>query len=275
MWNYAIPLLTALIALMQLAKDWGGHKATWRRALVLLAIVALGVGGLINAYRNTQRASEQASTIKALTAAVATANASQVQNTKIFTDSIERFSAKLNKLETGIQTADLREEADHLRAELTKTQKALVIPEAVLTPGIVDPHDPDNPQFSTYVTASNGLPIAFDVSIWNEGTVPARTGFLIIRICDACKYHTEPPGFTHVKGAPEKERVASFIQLPIRVNLQWMPIEVDVPDNVPRFQVAFKYTCENCVAPREWKSALVNVTRLGTHKMPVPQPKAQ
>jgi hypothetical protein len=280
MWNYAIPLLTALLALLQLVKDWGAHKATWRRALVLLLIVGLGIGGMVNAYKNgkkvdeqAQRAEEQASTIKALTAAVETANASQVQNTKVFTDSIEHFSTKLTKLETGIQTADLRDEADHLRAELTKTQKALVTPQAVLTPGIDDRQQPDNPQFSTYVIAQKGQPFSFNVSIWNHSGVSARAGSLIVRICSVCKFHSEPPGFTHIQGQPDYERTMQFGLLAPSTRFETIPLEIDAPDDMQRFTVAFRSVCEPCTEAMEWRSATVIITRLGMHHTPVPQPK--
>lgn len=258
MWNYAIPLLTAILASLQLFKDWGGHKATWRRALVLFLIVGLGVCGMIIAYQNGKKADEQASQIASLTTAVDTANNNQVQNTKVFTESIEHFSTKLTTLETGIKTADLRDEADHLRVELAKTQKALITPRAVLTPGIVaNPSKPDDLQLSTYVLVPNGRPVSFEISLVNNGEVSARPGSFVLRICDACKFHSEPPGFTHPRGQQEFERTLMFDRVLAGIRIQSIPIEVDIPDNLSKFQVGFRAYCENCV-DNGWRMATVS-----------------
>ena len=269
MWNYAIPLLTAVIALLQLVKDWGAHKATWRRGLVLLAIVALGIGGMVNVYINAKRANEQAATIKALTKAVETANTNQVQNTKVFTDSIERFSGKLRDLEIGVKTADLREEADHLREELAKTQKALVTPQAVLTPGIVvSPSRPDDLQLSTQLLVPNGQPVAFEISMKNISGVSARSGSFGIHICDVCKFHSEPPGFSRFHGQEEQERTLMFDRVVAGTHVPTIPIEVDVPDGWSQFNIGFRCLCENC-KDNGWSIGTVSVTRLGPKAVPV------
>lgn len=263
-WNYAIPLLTAILALLQLVKDWSAHQATWRRGLILASITLLGSIGIIAAYKTAQRANDQVSTIKALTTAVQTANANQVQNTKVFTDSIERFSSKLGTLEADVKTADLRDEADHLRSELTKTQKALVVPQAVLTPGIVASADKyDDLQLSTALLVPLGHPVKFDVSLINNSGVSAHGGSFLLRICNECKFHSEPPGFTHVSGQPDFERTLAFDRVSTGMKIQTIPIEVDLPDKYTQLGVAFKATCDNCV-DGGWKLAKINITRLGT-----------
>jgi hypothetical protein len=269
MWSYAIPLLTAILASLQLVKDWGAHKATWLRASVLLVIVVLGIGGTINAHKNARKADEQAGRIKALTAAVETANANQVQNTKVFTESIERLSTKLSKLETGIKTADLREEADHLRAELAKTQKALITPRAALKAGIVvSPTAPDDPQLFTHVFVPKGKPVSFEISLVNDSGISARSGALALRVCDVCKFHSEPPGFTHPHGQRELERTLSFEGVVAGTNLPTIPIEIDLADNLSQFPIALRCVCENC-EDSGWKTATVSVTRLGAREAPV------
>src|SRR5690349_15586501 len=50
MWNYVSPVIVAVLAGFQLAKDWSAHQTTWRRAVILILIVLLAIGGAINTY---------------------------------------------------------------------------------------------------------------------------------------------------------------------------------------------------------------------------------
>jgi hypothetical protein len=43
MFNYILPVAASLIALLQLAKDWGAHQTTWRRGAALVLIVLFGI----------------------------------------------------------------------------------------------------------------------------------------------------------------------------------------------------------------------------------------
>jgi hypothetical protein len=102
MWNYVLPVGTALLAVLQLAKDWGGHQTTWRRVMVLLLIVALASGGAVNNFYTHLRAEAQhardQSEISSLRTSVETANANQEANTKQFVDGFGRLSQKVSDL---------------------------------------------------------------------------------------------------------------------------------------------------------------------------------
>jgi hypothetical protein len=263
MWNYSIPLLTAVLALLQLFKDWGAHKATWRRAAVLLLIVGLGIGGVVNATKNDNKNREQTGTIKALTTAVETANQNQAKNTAIYVESLERLSAKLSMLEANVKTADLHSEAAQLRSELSKTQKALDIPTAVLSPGIFDQQKPDQPSVLGFATVSSGQPVQFEISLWNHSGTSARRGSLFIRICKVCSFHSEIPGSKHNSGQLALEREIEFPQLPTEGRLQTFHVELDVPHEVSYFEIGFRYFCENCAENKSWRTAAMRVTRLG------------
>jgi hypothetical protein len=54
-----LPIATAFLAFMQFRKDYQQHQTTARRALVLGAIIVLGVGGSFNGYYSAQRAENQ------------------------------------------------------------------------------------------------------------------------------------------------------------------------------------------------------------------------
>jgi hypothetical protein len=261
MWNYLIPLITSALALMQILKDWDAHKAPWRRGVVVGAIALLGIGGMVNAYRSGQSANEQASKIVSLTTAVETANKAQVENTKVFTGALGDFSTKLNKLETNVKTAGLREEADQLRVELAKTQKALTSPRAILKSGIVDSGSEDVRNF-THLMVPLGKPVSFDIDIQNFGAVAAHSGYLAVRLCDVCKFHSEPPGFTHPRGQPENERTLDFEHIMPATRVQTITLEVDLPDNFSSFIFLLRTVCENCL-DSGFQRQTVGVTRLG------------
>jgi hypothetical protein len=59
MLNYVLPVAASLIALLQLAKDWGAHQTTWRRGAALVLIVLFGVGSAINSYYASKGATVQ------------------------------------------------------------------------------------------------------------------------------------------------------------------------------------------------------------------------
>jgi hypothetical protein len=53
--NYILHIATALLALLYLAKDWEGHKKSWRRLVVLGLIFLIGTGGIFNTYYTNKR----------------------------------------------------------------------------------------------------------------------------------------------------------------------------------------------------------------------------
>lgn len=59
MWNYLLPLGTALVALLQLAKDWKAHAHPWRRGSLLILIIVLAIGTVINNHRSAKRAADE------------------------------------------------------------------------------------------------------------------------------------------------------------------------------------------------------------------------
>jgi hypothetical protein len=262
MWNYAIPTLTVVIGLMQLMKDWTAHTTTWRRALVFGAIVLLGIGGIVSAYKNTQRITEQATTIKSLTTAVETSTNNQVANTKVFTNALGALSNKVSNMEVEMKTSDLRQEAAGLRAELAKTQKALVTPQATILSGIVNPDNLDDLSLWTHVMAAPGMPIHVEVVMANSSGVPANAGSLVIRVCAKCKFHSDPPGFQHITGQPDFERTLPFDHLLSGVRSQTIPIDIDEPDAAAGDTIIqFRAICENCV-DNGWRTAKISVTAI-------------
>src|SRR5260370_14289159 len=115
MWNYILPISAAFLALLQLAKDWGAHKTSWRRVTVLVLIVAIGLGGAINSYYTDRKSAVQhlsdQNQIAGLQRAVETANKNEQENTKEIVNAFGKLSQKVSDLQTQMSTAGLRKEA--------------------------------------------------------------------------------------------------------------------------------------------------------------------
>jgi hypothetical protein len=124
MWKYLPTLAAAFLASLQLAKDWGAHQTTWRRAGVLFLIMFLGIGGAVNTYYSEKNAAlrhvADEKQIGELQKAVETANTAQTNNTKEFVQSFGDLSRQLNALQTQVNAAGLQKEASRLREQLSK-----------------------------------------------------------------------------------------------------------------------------------------------------------
>jgi hypothetical protein len=137
MLTYALPVITASLALLYLAKDWEAHKKSWRRALVMTLIIAIGIGGGINNYFQDKRVADQhdkdqkqigdlKGEIVKLKSAVETGNQDQKDNIKLFGDTLGKYevyfrnlSREINDLKrTQMSAIEFQKKADQLRADI-------------------------------------------------------------------------------------------------------------------------------------------------------------
>ena len=129
MLNYVLPILAALIAVFQLAKDWSAHQTHLRRGTVIALIVLLTVASTVNVYYANKRTAIQRAKdhdeITGLKTAVDTANQSQQANTKQFVDAFGKLSQKVSDLQTQVATESLQKKLASVQLELQNTQKAL------------------------------------------------------------------------------------------------------------------------------------------------------
>jgi hypothetical protein len=100
--NYILYIATALLALLYLAKDWEGHKKSWRRLVVLGLIILIGTGGIFNTYYTNKKIDRQHDNdqkrIAGLKEAVDTANKNQEDNTRQFVNAFGKLSQKVSDL---------------------------------------------------------------------------------------------------------------------------------------------------------------------------------
>lgn len=242
MLNYLPSVATVLLAVMQLAKDWGAHQSTWRRALVLVAIMLLGTGSAINTFYSNRKSAaqhlEDQKEISGLKKAVETANTDQAANTKQFVQSFKDLSGQLSGLEVQVKTAGLQREAAQLRAELEATQRALSPPKAELeaslgeiteTLGNLSVKEISVPQ------SLNGV-VEFTINIANKSAVQAKNGSIFLRICETCEFAEEPKRFTRPVSAASYDREMIFQAINATTGIG-IPLKIKPPPMPRRFEV--------------------------------------
>lgn len=251
--NYLLPIVTALLALFYLAKDWESHRKSWRRGAVLGLIILFGIGGTINTYYTSNRTDserlEAQTQIAGLTKAVETANKNQEDNTKQFVEEFGRLSTKVSMLQTQIKTAGLQREAEQLQKELRATQKAMNPPKAVLSFSFARPPSDNFDSVRTVTLPVKDGTTHFEFTVINSGDIPALDGEITLVICDACKFASEPPLFRRLPGQKETERTFSFERILPQTFLKILSADVRVPPNVDAIEVGIYYRCRNCIIP--------------------------
>ncbi len=249
MLSYLAIFATITLALLQLAKDWGAHQTHWRRALVLILIIASGVAGSINLHYSNKKAAQQHEydqrQITALGKAVETANTNQEANTKQFVKSFGDLSQKLTGMQVAVKTAGLQKEAAQLKKELEATQKALVLPKAELLVSLGDlPQATEITKEMALLPNADGT-LSFSVSVFNKSGVQARNGSIFLRLCTGCGYVEEPSRFTKPPGAIDADREMIF-QAISAVSKITIPLKIKPPDGAHTVDVGATVRCENC-----------------------------
>jgi hypothetical protein len=270
MWNYLLSLATVGLAGLQLAKDWGAHQTSWRRAAVLFLILLLGAGGAINTYYSGKRTAalraeeqgkanrqhnEDQKQIAGLQKAVETATTVQESNTKQFLLSFTGLSKELNKLQAQVKTEGLQKEAAQLRAQLEATQKALTQKaEVVSTLGPLESLNETLENLGTKELSLHREPdgtLAFKVFVIDKSDVQAKSGSVFLRVCIECAFAEEPERFHKVIGAPDTEREMIFEAISAK-SLIVVPLKVKAPTFPRRIEVSVSVRCETCtVRPRD------------------------
>lgn len=275
MWSYILPIVVALLAMLQLAKDWGAHKTHWRRAIVFALILLVAIGSGISNYYATRNAAERhtqdQAQIAGLKTAVDTANQSQEANTKLFVDAFGRLSQKVSDLQTGAATAALQKRLASVQFELQNTQKALAPgPKAKLSFTFFPYADgvlgvsPAVPATDLTLPLSPDNTVHFEFTVLNLTDVDAMDGQYAILVCDACRFAKEPTGFAKVEGRPDNERYTTFIKIPAKSQGPLLgKIDVLVPLFVDTISVGIVYRCHTCELPHslEGRSGTIHILR--------------
>ena len=119
--------------------------------------------------------------------------------------------------------------------------------------------------FTTTINGSNDIPkrlsilpypnvAKFRLVIFNPTDVDAKAVTVYVRICQLCKFHTEPPMSIKPNTEPNLswERQFNFGEMQPKIGYNDILIEMDVPPMVVTpVQIDVRYRCPDCVVEKE------------------------
>lgn len=250
--NYILQFFTTILALLLLTKDWEALKKPYVRYPVFVLIILVGAGALLNNYLTTQhnekiRQQDNAAIIK-LQQALDTSEQNRKDNTKEFLAEFSRLSQQVSELETEIQTAEFKKKAADLQADLETTRKALFSPKATLAFTFAKPHN-DAPIIRTASFPVKDNVVHIDFAVENSTDVPAVDGHIILQICNACEFASEPPNFKKIHEGKDTERIRHFRQLLPKTLYKDFNADVKVPASIDRMEFGISYRCVTCIVP--------------------------
>lgn len=264
-----IPLLLLLALII---KDWDAYKKPWVRFLVLSLIILSGAIGIINqrfsdirAEKKEQKAEKQHQAdqieITGLKEAVIASTRDQENNTTHFLEEFGKLSQKMSDLQTQVKTAELKKEVAELQAELQKTQKALNPPKAVLTFTFERPGGGPRPLRTVTLPVKDNV-VHVEFAVRNSTDTPALDGEIIVIICDACKFASEPPELIKLSGQKETIRTYKFDRIFPMGELKTLNADVQVPPNLDSIEFGIDYRCRNCIIPEPHANiGIINLDR--------------
>jgi len=88
--------------------------------------------------------------------------------------------------------------------------------------------------------------VRFAITLANKSKVQAKNGSVFLRICEACEFAEEPPGFYKQLVEKNQDREMDFPTL--HAYTGWpIPLRIRIPPGSRQFAVGVTSRCENCV----------------------------
>jgi hypothetical protein len=109
---------------------------------------------------------------------------------------------------------------------------------------------------------SNGNPVKVPIYVLNTTAVNAKSVIIWTRICERCKFRSEPRSSFKAPGAPESDRLFKWPDLPGQTTSAEIELEIDVPREITRMEISLTYRCETCAFQKEWQGLWVDVGQL-------------
>jgi hypothetical protein len=172
-----------------------------------------------------------------------------VNDTKL-NDAKERLQTlqdRVSRLQTKAETQALSKQLLDVKSELAEAESKLQQPKAHLVATFGTPHYNELPvkEVVGEKVAGTGA-VKFNFGVLNASDVAALHGEIVLKICDACSFATEPEGFSRAALSPDNERIRDFGQIQEHTVAQDMTATVIPPITTPEFQVGIIAKCENC-----------------------------
>jgi hypothetical protein len=129
---YLLPVVTLVLGLLTLFKEWEEYKNPRLRIAVGGVLIIVGLLTIMSLYLDFEEKRETAGTIsrlegqvKGLEGEVKAAHNAQKDNTQQFLESFKKLSAEVSNLQTQVKTEALQKKLATVESELQRTQKAL------------------------------------------------------------------------------------------------------------------------------------------------------
>jgi hypothetical protein len=175
-------------------------------------------------------------------------------------DQLHEIEEQVTKLKLSKLSAEDRAKIEALQLELA--QAVAPKPKAKLDLSFYQRGIKTGEIHKTAYAHANGDVFSFSFFVENNSNVNANHVKLWIRICQECKFHTEPPGAIKVPGAEDFERLYTNFDVPVGVSYQKMDVEVEMPSPFNAMPATFDYRCDDCEIEPEWQRLDVNVGRI-------------
>jgi len=248
---YVLQVLLGIIALFTLLKDWndyGNISKRWGRSIPLVMAVLtviITVLSIRDTYDSNTNQINSRATISQLSTQIDQLRGDNQKAADAFRDSFTKLYDRFSDLQTRVQNADLLKEIKDTKKELLDTQSKLTPPN--ITPIASFPADDPAQIPITQISAirsDNVVEVAF--MVYNPSAVNARSGAVILRICEACKYAEEPKGFVAIAGGPESDRERDFQHIWAKTAMEVLSARITIPPGLPSFTLGIFVSCENC-----------------------------
>jgi hypothetical protein len=252
--------ILAFFAFWKDAKDYGELSQRWGKVVIrgvgggvfflMLASLYLTHLGRVNAVKDAAKA-EATNTanqqrISGLSDQLKTSSEQRTIAENGFRQSFAELNQKFADLQTKVKTQELVAELDKTRKELHEAEAKFVQPKAKLIPSLwfVGKSPSELPMSTKYIKMVNGS-VTVDFFAYNDSDTTAIDGSIITRICNGCKFASEPPLSKIISGI-ELDREFHFDHIYANSALERHTMDVIPPAGKPEFRIKINATCQNC-----------------------------
>ncbi len=119
----------------------------------------------------------------------------------------------------------------------------------------------DLPILSRSISEEKDGTIPVDFSFTNISSTAATELEIIVSVCGACSFASEPAGFEKLKGSSDFQRHRRIGDINPGITYEEMTVSVKVPEHVSEFEVGFNYACKTCgkALSEGWQKARISV----------------
>jgi hypothetical protein len=249
--------ILAIFAFWKDAKDYGELSKRWGKVVIrgvgggvfflLLASLYLTHLGRVNEAKAEATNTANQQRISGLSDQLKTSSEQRTIAENGFRQSFAELNQKFADLQTKVKTQELVAELDKTRKELHEAETKFVQPKAKLIPSLwwkFAHSTSDLPVTTKNYKLVNGH-VTVDFLAYNNTDTPALAGVIVVRICDGCKYASEPPQSQIIQGM-ETDREFPFAHIYANAGLDRHTVDIIPPAGKPEFNIKMWTACSNC-----------------------------